>query len=243
MRSPRSLCVQKYNTTQNLPALHYCSLFLSTIIAITSVQQSAQILTRIIQSKMVRIQVKHHDNDCGELQFLYDCETSSTIEEITKDLTEIASLQLQIQCLGFRLLPPLSVLLHKNPQAIALHRAVSEATSYASKEQVLHGRPLSSRVLKDHIKIIEKEFAKNRNVLDFPESNLTQVLSDLELLHEDSIQLWWGGKQFMMGKTLCDYVGKNEKTKIVVGLQSHISNCCPLSDSASAGVSPSKFMP
>lgn len=45
------------------------------------------------------------------------------------------------------------------------------------QEQVLHGRPLSSRVLKDHIKIIEKEFAKNRNVLDFPESNLTQVLS------------------------------------------------------------------
>jgi len=30
--------------------------------------------------------------------------------------------------------------------------------------------------------------------------------------------LWWAGKELMRGKTLADYVGKNDKTKIVIKL-------------------------
>lgn len=32
-------------------------------------------------------------------------------------------------------------------------------------------------------------------------------------------QLWWAGKELQKGKTLADYVGKNDKTKIVVKMQ------------------------
>ena len=37
---------------------------------------------------------------------------------------------------------------------------------------------------------------------------------DSELLQEDTVQLLWAGKELMKGKTLRDYIGKNEKTKV-----------------------------
>ncbi|KAH9326385.1 hypothetical protein KI387_006563, partial [Taxus chinensis] len=36
---------------------------------------------------------------------------------------------------------------------------------------------------------------------------------------QDTAQLWWAGKELMRDKTLCDHVGKNEKTKIIAKLQ------------------------
>ena len=39
------------------------------------------------------------------------------------------------------------------------------------------------------------------------------------VLEEDMAQLWWAGKQLERGKQLKDYVGRNEKTKIVAKLQ------------------------
>ena len=41
----------------------------------------------------------------------------------------------------------------------------------------------------------------------------------LQVLEEDTAQLWWAGKQLERGKFLKDYVGRNEKTKIVAKLQ------------------------
>ena len=38
--------------------------------------------------------------------------------------------------------------------------------------------------------------------------------SDLELLQEDTVELLWAGKELHRGKRLCDYIGKNEKTKV-----------------------------
>jgi len=35
----------------------------------------------------------------------------------------------------------------------------------------------------------------------------------------DTASLWWAGKEIARGKKLCDFVGKNEKTKIVCKLQ------------------------
>ncbi|KAL3523755.1 hypothetical protein ACH5RR_016589 [Cinchona calisaya] len=182
---------------------------------------------------MVRIRVKHGRRQTGgaddgeELEFLYDCGTSSSIGQITKDITEIANFQLQIQQLSLQLLPRLSPLLHHHhpsSQVIGLHRALSEATSYASKEQVLHGKILSSIVLREHKRSIESEFAVNYKLLDFPEANLEPLLSDLELLHEDTVQLSWAGKVFVKGKLLRDYIGKNEKTKILLKLQAPVSH-------------------
>ncbi|XP_065177420.1 cilia- and flagella-associated protein 298-A-like [Sycon ciliatum] len=39
------------------------------------------------------------------------------------------------------------------------------------------------------------------------------------ILEESTAQLWWAGKEMMRGKKLHDYVGKNEKTKIIAKLQ------------------------
>ena len=40
-----------------------------------------------------------------------------------------------------------------------------------------------------------------------------------QVLEEDSTQLWWAGKQLDRGKLLRDFIGRNEKTKIIAKLQ------------------------
>lgn len=43
--------------------------------------------------------------------------------------------------------------------------------------------------------------------------------ASLEVITEDECQLWWAGQQMQKGKKLQDYVGKNEKTKLVIKIQ------------------------
>ncbi len=39
------------------------------------------------------------------------------------------------------------------------------------------------------------------------------------MINEKEATLWWAGKELFRGKILSDYIGKNEKTKIVAKLQ------------------------
>ncbi|CAL5365755.1 unnamed protein product [Camellia sinensis] len=155
---------------------------------------------------MVRIQVKHGGDGGGDdlTEFLYDCPATSTTDEIARVLTQIANLQSTIQRLFLQLQPRLSLL----PQ----HH--QEAKSYVSKDQVLHNKPLVISALKGHVKSIEREFSTNYHIMGFPDSNLQQLLTDLELLQEDSVELLWARKKLLRGKQLCYYIGKNEKTKV-----------------------------
>lgn len=43
--------------------------------------------------------------------------------------------------------------------------------------------------------------------------------ASLDVIDEASASLWWAGKEFIRGKKLMDFIGKNEKTKIVAKLQ------------------------
>ena len=43
--------------------------------------------------------------------------------------------------------------------------------------------------------------------------------ASLQVLEEATAQLWWAGKEVQRGKKLCDFVGRNEKTKIIAKLQ------------------------
>ena len=43
--------------------------------------------------------------------------------------------------------------------------------------------------------------------------------ASLQVLDEATAQLWWAGKEMHRGKFLKDFVGKNEKTKIIAKLQ------------------------
>ena len=43
--------------------------------------------------------------------------------------------------------------------------------------------------------------------------------ASLHVLDEDTAQLWWAGKELQRTKKLSEYVGRNEKTKIIAKLQ------------------------
>lgn len=43
--------------------------------------------------------------------------------------------------------------------------------------------------------------------------------ASLQVLDESTAQLWWAGKELQRGKKLQDFIGKNEKTKLIVKLQ------------------------
>ncbi|XP_012714187.2 cilia- and flagella-associated protein 298 isoform X1 [Fundulus heteroclitus] len=51
------------------------------------------------------------------------------------------------------------------------------------------------------------------------QEDLTGTQASLQVIPEDECQLWWAGKEMQRGKKLQDYIGRNEKTKLVVKLQ------------------------
>ncbi|KAJ4979217.1 hypothetical protein NE237_009997 [Protea cynaroides] len=173
---------------------------------------------------MVRILVKvKHKEDEEEMQFLYDCPSTTGIDEIARTVIEIFNLQIKIQRLALALESRLLQLgIHSN-EAAPLMRALSEAKAYASKDQVLHGKLLSPHILRDHIQTIEKQVMLNEAIGLSDLTQLHQFLSDSSTdsvrLQEDSTQLLWAGKELMKSKRLCDYVGNNEKTKLILRLQ------------------------
>lgn len=54
--------------------------------------------------------------------------------------------------------------------------------------------------------------------------SLSLPQASLQVISEDECQLWWAGKEMQRGKKLQDFVGKNEKTKLVVKIQKVSSN-------------------
>lgn len=52
------------------------------------------------------------------------------------------------------------------------------------------------------------------------DSNIMNVLqASLQVIPEKEAQIWWAAKELHRDKKLQDYIGKNEKTKIVVKIQ------------------------
>ncbi|XP_042621193.1 cilia- and flagella-associated protein 298-like isoform X2 [Cyprinus carpio] len=51
------------------------------------------------------------------------------------------------------------------------------------------------------------------------QEDLTGTQASLQVIPEEEAQLWWASKELQRGKKLQDYVGKNEKTKIIVKIQ------------------------
>ncbi|KAI0531444.1 hypothetical protein KFK09_000999 [Dendrobium nobile] len=172
---------------------------------------------------MVRIHVKAAAAEAEEQQFLYSCSCDSSIADLADAILEIYNLQAWIQALCVHVRQYLLTdAFRENCAGVAdvLDRTLSEAGTYASKEQVLHQRFLSPHFLRDHIQTIEKE-VKIAHSRGLPESN-TQITTFTPELHKD-VQLIWAGKELSRGKRLCDYIGGNEKTKITIKLK---LGCC-----------------
>ncbi|XP_042314318.1 cilia- and flagella-associated protein 298-like [Sceloporus undulatus] len=53
----------------------------------------------------------------------------------------------------------------------------------------------------------------------FDECSPHKMKAALDIIEESEAQLWWAGKEFKKNNRLSDYVGKNEKTKIIVKIQ------------------------
>ena len=50
-------------------------------------------------------------------------------------------------------------------------------------------------------------------------THFTPQQAGQQVLEEETAQLWWAGKELVRSKKLMNYVGRNEKTKIVAKLQ------------------------
>lgn len=55
------------------------------------------------------------------------------------------------------------------------------------------------------------------SLLPCPSVSVPQA--SLQVIAEDECQLWWAAKEMQRGKKLQEYIGKNEKTKLVVKIQ------------------------
>ncbi|XP_041864341.1 cilia- and flagella-associated protein 298 [Melanotaenia boesemani] len=51
------------------------------------------------------------------------------------------------------------------------------------------------------------------------QEDLSGTQASLQVITEDECQLWWAAKEMHRGKKLQDYIGRNEKTKLVVKIQ------------------------
>ncbi|RLN27556.1 hypothetical protein C2845_PM05G10740 [Panicum miliaceum] len=145
-------------------------------------------------------------------EFLYECAASAAVADVAAALGALAGVQARLLSLCRRLRARCA---DAGAAAVGeLERALDEAEAYASKEQVQHNRFLSPRALREHIKNIEKKCA---TALQEPPEALDLQESSSDNKHE-RIQLWWAGKELAMDHKLCDYIGINDKTKIVVKL-------------------------
>ncbi|XP_038657596.1 cilia- and flagella-associated protein 298 isoform X2 [Scyliorhinus canicula] len=110
-----------------------------------------------------------------------------------------------------------------------LKKTIEEAKALISKKQVQANVCVTTEMVKDALDQlrgavmivypmglpphdpIRAEFEGNEDLEGLQAGKL--------VIEESEAQLWWAGKELQRGKKLSDYVGKNEKTKIVVKIQ------------------------
>jgi len=110
-----------------------------------------------------------------------------------------------------------------------LMKTVTDAKSLLSKTQVENRVCVTKSMLDESFSTV-----KGATMIVYPmglppHEEVRVVLEDDEdlsgkqaskmVIEEASAELWWAGKQLQREKILSDYVGKNEKTKIVIKIQ------------------------
>ena len=54
-------------------------------------------------------------------------------------------------------------------------------------------------------------------------SALCPLQAPLEVMDEETSQLWWAGKELVRGKKLLDYIGKYEKTELLPSYERQVT--------------------
>jgi hypothetical protein len=116
------------------------------------------------------------------------------------------------------------------PQEIAavISRTVDDARALVSERQVAMKVVASSRALEDAINNIKgatmiaypmglPDYDPVRQILENRES--LEGAAQLQVVEESNASLWCFNKELVRDKLLSEYVGKNEKTKVVAKLQ------------------------
>ncbi|XP_037543912.1 cilia- and flagella-associated protein 298 [Nematolebias whitei] len=107
-----------------------------------------------------------------------------------------------------------------------LMRTVEEAKALISKKQVQANVCVTTEMVKEAL-----DQLRGAVMIVYPmglpphdpirmefdnQEELSGTQASLQVMSEDECQLWWAGKEMQRGKKLQDYIGKNEKTKLVV---------------------------
>eukprot|EP00762_Andalucia_godoyi_P008714 ANDGO_00462.mRNA.1 UPF0769 protein CG18675 len=122
--------------------------------------------------------------------------------------------------LGHRIEAPLG-----EHQANVLRNACRDALKNVGKENITYKICLTEKIVKDSFDLVRGAVA-----ICFPaglpeHDPVMEAIADKEhldgqvakdVLEPSSAMLWWAGKQLLREKTLADFVGKNEKTKVLV---------------------------
>ncbi|XP_071499254.1 cilia- and flagella-associated protein 298-like [Diadema antillarum] len=110
-----------------------------------------------------------------------------------------------------------------------LTKTVSEAKKIISKNQVSANVCVTAPMVKDAL-----DQLRGAVTIVYPmglpphdpirmefegQEELEGTQASLSVLEESNASLWFSGKEMHQGKKLCDYLGKNEKTKIIAKLQ------------------------
>jgi len=117
--------------------------------------------------------------------------------------------------------------------------ATNEMLNYVkSAKEMIHSnnvklnKPLNIKMIFEHLEILRGlvmkyypayhglgEWEPARRIIESKDMEAFYNPEMMDLIELETATLWWAGKELVKGKLLSDYIGKNEKTKIVVRLQ------------------------
>ncbi|KAL3680340.1 hypothetical protein R1sor_023296 [Riccia sorocarpa] len=105
-----------------------------------------------------------------------------------------------------------------------LTQALAEMEARASKTQVEDKISLTVSRLKESIDLVRGAvmicYPMGLPQYDPVQQELNGAYMGKDALDPDATTMWWAGKEFMRDLKVSDHVGKNEKTKVIVKLQS-----------------------
>jgi hypothetical protein len=104
-------------------------------------------------------------------------------------------------------------------------KTLEDAEAVLSKDLVLGGKVFKMQQIDDALNNVRgaimiaypmnlPEGEPVRDILEGTE-DLSGTAASKEVIPEQEASLWWAGKEMLPGKLLSDYVGKNEKSKII----------------------------
>ncbi|XP_078512353.1 cilia- and flagella-associated protein 298 isoform X3 [Lissotriton helveticus] len=165
---------------------------------------------------MVLLHVKCKD----ESQFLFETTVEVSLEELTKEIACIYNRRLKVERICFA---------PNEKMKDVLKKTIEEAKAIISKKQVQANICVTMNMVKDAL-----DQLRGAVTIVYPmglpphdpirmefenEEDLSGTQAAQQVIEDSEAQLWWAGKELLRKQKLKDFVGKNEKTKIIVKIQ------------------------